>query len=642
MVVDPLWIDVERLRRWSIYCDTHHQGSCHGFTSEWEIINPSDSHPSILLIDTTQHCLVHASGPARYIALSYVWGRLPGILETTKQNFAQLSKPGALCSEILLSKLPETVRDAIYFTTAMGEQYLWVDRLCIIQNDDEHKAEQLRWMGSIYANSYFTIIAADGKDANYGIHGLRGRSAPRSYKQDILQFALSCSMIPAPGKENQFNKKDWHKRGWTYQERALSNRRIVFFEGTVFWECRKSVWREELASDPDLGPLTSAHYKTADVGYRVDLRRWPDLHHYCKLVLAYNQRLLTFPADGLDAFSAIINAMSRSFQGGFLYGVPELFFDIGLLWRSITTIHRRNVKSKDDGTFLFPSWSWVGWEGNIGISFLCKAHPLLWDKDQCAPPITISPMVDWNKTRKDTGELSPITNSYHRFRDTTNDLSADLPPGWSRHGPSEIEDMKRSRLHLFGSSVTNIQMPDYVFRHKGIENETFLSPLPVPDKPLAPNLNIFSQYLSFRSVRCSLISGDLLRPPRDGDGLVYSNKLDKMVAHCLPITLTDQSGDWAGVVDSNISDPDDVVPGQSCELIAISSGVARDYFLSGVRFYLEEWQHAEQIKDKDTYEFINVLWVEWQQGIAYRKALGRVWKDAWNRQTLEEVDVLLG
>jgi hypothetical protein len=274
------------------------------------------------------------------------------------------------------------------------------------------------------------------------------------------------------------------------------------------------------------------------------------------------------------------------------------------------------------------------------MSFLCKAHPLLWDEDRPAPPIAISPMVSWNKVCRATGELSPIPNSYHQFRDIANDPSADLPPGWSRHRPSEIGNIERSLIYLLGGSPTNFKTPEYVFQHKDVENKTFLSPLPIPDRPLAPNPNNFSQYLSFRTVQCSLVCRGLLRPPRDD--LVYSNKLDKMIPCCLPITLTDQSGEWAGVLDSNISNPDDVVSGQTCELIAISSGVAQDFFLSQARFYMEEWAHAEQIKDKDTYEFINVLWIEWQESIAYRKALGRVWKEAWYRQTLKEVDVLLG
>ena len=58
--------------------------------------------------------------------------------------------------------LPRTIRDAITFTEYVGEQYLWVDALCIVQDEDEEKRDHFRHMGSIYANAYFTLVAAEG------------------------------------------------------------------------------------------------------------------------------------------------------------------------------------------------------------------------------------------------------------------------------------------------------------------------------------------------------------------------------------------------------------------------------------------------------------------------------------------------
>jgi hypothetical protein len=97
----------------------------------------------------------------------------------------------------------------------------------------------------------------------------------------------------------------------------------------------------------------------------------------------------------------------------------------------------------------------------------------------------------------------------------------------------------------------------------------------------------------------------------------------------------------------------------SYELIAISLGSAkiltdaeipgptlpsasefRDSF--GGRI-LEEWDNVQQLQaDSATYEFYNVLCIVKNRGIAYRKALGRVMKAAWERQDLEEIDVVLG
>jgi hypothetical protein len=61
-----------------------------------------------------------------------------------------------------------------------------------------------------------------------------------------------------------------------------------------------------------------------------------------------------------------------------------------------------------------------------------------------------------------------------------------------------------------------------------------------------------------------------------------------------------------------------------------------------VNIWLEEWKFTEEIKYLPSYDFYNVLWIERNGDIAYRKALGRVWKDAWQRQHVEEIDVLLG
>jgi hypothetical protein len=54
-------------------------------------------------------------------------------------------------------------------TKGMGLTFLWADRLCIIQDSPTHLTKQLQKMASIYANSYFSIIAVDGSDANHGL-----------------------------------------------------------------------------------------------------------------------------------------------------------------------------------------------------------------------------------------------------------------------------------------------------------------------------------------------------------------------------------------------------------------------------------------------------------------------------------------
>lgn len=44
----------------------------------------------------------------------------------------------------------------------------------------------------------------------------------------------------------------------------------------------------------------------------------------------------------------------------------------------------------------------------------------------------------------------------------------------------------------------------------------------------------------------------------------------------------------------------------------------------------------------ETYEFYNVMWISWKDGIAYRNAIGRVPKEVWDVEALEMIDLVLG
>ena len=58
-------------------------------------------------------------------------------------------------------------------TRTLGLDYLWVDTLCIIQDDEENKMKDIARIGSMYSSAHFTIIAADGDDADHGLRGLK-------------------------------------------------------------------------------------------------------------------------------------------------------------------------------------------------------------------------------------------------------------------------------------------------------------------------------------------------------------------------------------------------------------------------------------------------------------------------------------
>jgi hypothetical protein len=110
--------------------------------------------------------------------------------------------------------LPRSIADAIVACRNLGWAYLWVDRFCIVQDDEpQQKNIQLDQMGTIYGRAGFTIVALAGNSAD---HGLPGVSRPRLSRQLIFAFAdvFLCQTIPS--LDLHVRTSEWNKRGCTY------------------------------------------------------------------------------------------------------------------------------------------------------------------------------------------------------------------------------------------------------------------------------------------------------------------------------------------------------------------------------------------------------------------------------------------
>lgn len=624
--LDPSWIDLERLKAWAQHCDSAHQGTCHSLT-EWADISPPSLAP-LLLVDVDAQNLVEidlcVSHDIKYAALSYVWGRLPDVLETTKTNLNDLKTPGALATARYAATMPDTVRDAVALTKRLGLRYLWVDRLCIVQDDMVSKPLQLAQMGAIYANSYVTLVAADGQDANYGFRGsVRDVSQPRHFQAPVITYKLGGkSLIVEPVFELDYHATEWQRRGWTFQERTLSRRNLVFQEGRVFWECPGAVWTEELAFDPEHGSEAQRWQRRKPSSYQLTMSSWPDLLQYELLVRAYNTRILSFPSDGLNAFLGISTALSRSFRGGLLYGVPEYYFDIALLWFPFSPIRRRLVNGKTQS--MLPSWSWVGWEGgNINLSILpqLKRHVGATFGSFPLEYVEIHPTVTWLKTNSDSGVQAKIDNGYHEAVMMKNDSTLPLPEGWSRINVTEGSDRGAG------------------FKHESVPDTVFTWPIHIPEHPFEFSPTQWEPLLKFKTTRAFLYIGSRIH--RDWEGRNWSESTNTAVETASIFHVRGSSGDWAGMLFSNDFDRPPAADNERCEFVVISRGITSKDQVDDHNG-LEEWAQVPEIMDLKTYEFYNVLWIQRMDDVSYRRGLGRVWKDAWHRQEIEEIQVTLG
>lgn len=184
-ILDEHWIRFDTIKHWYRMCRDEHGAACHSPLFSQNL----DATP-VYFIDTQDSCIVPASPNERYISLSYVWGHVSS-LHLQRANVNTLTSQGALRRGDVIDRIPLTILHAIEITRLLGERYLWVDSLCIVQDDESGgKQEQLNNMAAIYANASITLIAADGFDASYGLRGIRDISSPveRCISQELIPF----------------------------------------------------------------------------------------------------------------------------------------------------------------------------------------------------------------------------------------------------------------------------------------------------------------------------------------------------------------------------------------------------------------------------------------------------------------------
>jgi hypothetical protein len=124
-----------------------------------------------MMIDVRRMCFVDVETSWTYAALSYVWGQVQS-LQTTRANLETLMIPGALQPDDLWSQIPRVIQDCIHLVQSLNLRYLWVDCLCIVQDDDASKYGQIASMDAIYFHSRITITF-NGKNADVDIPGVR-------------------------------------------------------------------------------------------------------------------------------------------------------------------------------------------------------------------------------------------------------------------------------------------------------------------------------------------------------------------------------------------------------------------------------------------------------------------------------------
>ncbi|KAH7303246.1 heterokaryon incompatibility protein-domain-containing protein [Stachybotrys elegans] len=385
-------LDISRLQSWLHTCLESHGNHCE--RPEWlpELLSP----PNLRLIDVVEECLVPAP-EARYLALSYVWGEL----ETgqrwerslTKKKLEMASAKGGLLTAVTV---PQAVKDAMNLTKRLGERYLWVDALCMVQDDEMEIMDATGKMDLVFGGAFAVIIAAAGHDATQGLPGIRP-----DYPRKVSQKRAAVASVPGcgtmslmqnvlQGSPDHLKSSKWNSRGWTFQERLLARRAIIFLPNQVYWTCEHALCEEETHLEEEMFP--SVH-RPFILNQRLGCNdEWDDgedkftRQAFKTYIVQYMLRNFTYPADVLRAFEGIARRCSFLTGVSLHWGLNEDMFDQDLSFRASTSQDRDVMCQVEctDGTIApvpYPTWSWMSWKGAVGAKIHNEdLYKLRWDK----------------------------------------------------------------------------------------------------------------------------------------------------------------------------------------------------------------------------------------------------------------------
>lgn len=328
-------------------------------------------------------------GIGDYVTLSHCWGKA-SLIKLTREN------QHSLCSAIRVDELPRLYKETVSICRELGVRYLWIDSLCIVQDDDADWAHEAGLMGLVYRNALCNLEASCANDGN-------GRLVFRWDKPEMRQLALNfdpplngCTEWTAFNyssvRANELVDAPLYKRAWVMQEQLLSPRSLLFGSTQMHWICRKTEASELLPLGvPDLrqGHELNSHSMT---GPPIDyLKRWlvmegvyrdnyerigsPSIlspwDGFCAawraLVFDYTSRSMTFEKDKLVALAGLASELERKLGEHYQYKagmwITRFSIEYELCWTATT--RRDGVKPYRPHVYRAPSWSWASIEGQI-------------------------------------------------------------------------------------------------------------------------------------------------------------------------------------------------------------------------------------------------------------------------------------
>ncbi|XXH04880.1 hypothetical protein Hte_011302 [Hypoxylon texense] len=375
----------ELVRKWLDTCRKHHP-KC-SLTSE-EGYHPTrlldigfdadHENPRVVLQSEVQE-------DAPFAALSYCWGDSEP-LRTQKDSIE------SHMAVIPLEDLPATLEDAVAVVRALGLRYIWIDSLCIVQDDGADWERESAQMDNVYGNAELVLAAAAAFSACDGFLRDRGRSGSHV---GCASLTLDAKADPIETKYRLVTKRphaeDCHidGRAWPFQERLLARRYLAYTEHEMRWECREDSLCEYAWAFPEQEPgawrydLANKLDEIATLSGLMDF--WRD-----DVLPGYTSKELTVHSDKLVALSGVASRFQRKHGDTYLAGLWREDLIYGLLWRAEEGMPEN---------FYAPSWSWTSVDTQI-----IEQHM------RVVPSTSLADIVDASVALSTTNPFGPVSD----------------------------------------------------------------------------------------------------------------------------------------------------------------------------------------------------------------------------------------
>lgn len=358
-----------RAASWLKTClDTHRfctkPAKCYMPTRLIEIMDSSDDF-------TIRLRLTKGSESEPYIALSYCWGGAQAVKcmnSLIDQWLVSISRP----------LLPQTIQDSIIVCRRLGVRFLWIDSLCIIQDNASDKAYEIAQMPQIYRNATLTIAAARARNVHEGF--LEERVAPR-FIGEVFELPYICP-------DNQLGsiilcrsglmKEPLDERAWALQERLLSPRTLEYGTRQLRWICQENEheqgYTDGWTRDPEdfEGRIDRAEYEIfredSDTPQSMGSDIRDEMHKrivedWYRVVTVYSNRELTVSTDRILAISGIAELYGRRLDDVYLAGLWKSTLLSAMLWQTVNG--KSTARPRE---YQGPSWSWTAVNAPLDFS----------------------------------------------------------------------------------------------------------------------------------------------------------------------------------------------------------------------------------------------------------------------------------